>query len=246
MTIEITEIILRSSFHETSLNYLEQQVAKFCFLYRELFGPLKPKMHFMTHLSTSIRAMGPPRNYMCFKMEEKHRFYKIYAHIMPNRKNISLSFAKKYQYKFAYILFKNEKYARVNFGKLITTRFQELNLINRTFYEDMNYKGTLYKPGKYLPLREGGSLILYRLQEICVTSNRLFMVVEKIANGQFDSHLHSFILNRNVQADVRIIAFEEFESIPINIYKLDNNIEIFRPRHFFDAFEDIDFIRNIH
>lgn len=243
--IEIVEIILSSTFYDTILDYLGRLVGKFCILYQELFGHLKPKMHFATHLPTAIRAMGPPRHYMCFKMETYHRFFKIYAHVMPNRRNISLSFARKYQYNFAYVLFKNEAYSKISYGKKILSKFEEYIFPGRVFYEELNYKGTEYKKGKYLPLQEDGIDFLYGIKELCVFSDRIFIVGRKIAKCDFNIHLHSFELNRNIDYEINFIPLEKFDSIPINIYKFDDGQEIVRPRNFFDSFEDINMNYNI-
>lgn len=60
--IEIIEMALGSSFAEATLAKLQHLISIFCVLYQELFGGLKPKMDLMTHLPSSIRAMGPPRH----------------------------------------------------------------------------------------------------------------------------------------------------------------------------------------
>lgn len=237
--IEITEIILGSTFYESTLQFLSRLVRKFCTHYKSLFGDLKPKMHFATHLPTAIRAMGPPRQYMCFKMESFHRFFKIYGHVMPNRKNISLSFAKKYQYNFAFVIFKNEIYSKISYGNVIETEFSEYIFPGRKFYKELNYKGTEYKLGKYLPLQEGGVEILYEIKELCVSSGRIYVVALKIATCCFNIHLHSFVLNRIITEETNFIPLELFDSIPLNIYKLADGKEIIRPKNFFENFQDI-------
>lgn len=243
--IEIIEILLGSSFYECTLDHLRKLITKFLQMYQNLFGDLKPKMHFTTHLPTAIRAMGPPRHYMCFKMEAYHRFFKIYAHVMPNRRNISLSFSKKYQYNFAYLLLKNEKYVKVTYGNQIETEFEEFVFPGRTFYNELNYKGTDYKATKYLPLQENGFDFLYCIKELCVFFGKIYVVGSKIAKCCFNIHLHSFVLNKNIENEIKLIPLEKFDSIPINIYKLANNREITRPRRFFNAFEDINLDYNI-
>lgn len=237
--IEITEIVLGSTFYSSTLDYLGGLVGKFCTLYQELFGGLKPKMHFATHLPTAIRAMGPLRHIMCFKMEGFHRFFKIYGHIMPNRKNITLSFVRKYQYYFAYLLFKNEAYSKISFGKEVQTQFEEYVFPGRTFYLGLNYKGTEYKTNKYLPLTENGIEFLYVIKELCICSNKIYIVGKKVAKCCFDIHLHSFVLYRNYSEENNFVPLEKFESIPINIYTLDDGREVMRPRNFFNSFEDI-------
>lgn len=92
--IKIIEFCLEPSFNDMQLNYLGSLIKKHHTIYQKYFGPLKPKMHLITHLPSSIRAMGPPRMYMCFRMENKHQYFKCYAHCNRNRKNIPKTFAK--------------------------------------------------------------------------------------------------------------------------------------------------------
>lgn len=69
-------------------------------IYVRLFNDsLKPKHHFLIHYPTIIEYSGPPRHFWCFRYE-----IKMYARATSSRKNITLTLAKKYQYKFAHIL----------------------------------------------------------------------------------------------------------------------------------------------
>lgn len=243
--IEITEIILGSTFYNSTLDYLGGLIGKFCALYQALFGELKPKMHFATHLPTAIRAMGPPRHYMCFKMEAFHKFFKIYSHVMPNRKNITVSLVRKYQYNFACLLFKNEAYSKVSFGKEIQTQFEEYIFPGRKFYLGLNYKGTDYETRKYLPLEENGMEFLYAIKELCIFLDQIYIVGKKVAKCCFNIHLHSFTLDRNINEEIHFIPLQKFNSIPINVYKLNDDREVIRPRNFFNCFEDINLDYNI-
>uniref|UniRef100_T1GJT1 Uncharacterized protein n=1 Tax=Megaselia scalaris TaxID=36166 RepID=T1GJT1_MEGSC len=102
--LQIIELLLGSSFDEISLGELNSLIKKHNALYIKYFGSLKPKMHLITHLVTSIKAMGPPRHYMSLRMEMMHIYFKVYAHCTPNRKNISKSFCIKYSLYFANLL----------------------------------------------------------------------------------------------------------------------------------------------
>lgn len=56
----------------------------------------------MIHYPVIIRESGPLRNMWSFKYETKHQEFKKYARSNTSRVNVCVSFAKKYQLKFAY------------------------------------------------------------------------------------------------------------------------------------------------
>lgn len=78
---------------------------------------------------------------------------------MPNRLNISFSFTKKIQYRFAYVLLDNQKYCKLTVGKKITTKFDEFNQPDLDFFLDINFKGIDYKKDMYLPISNKKSIL---------------------------------------------------------------------------------------
>lgn len=232
--LKLIELCLSSSFDETSLLYLTSLVKKHNTLYIKHFGPLKPKMHLITHLSSSIRAMGPPRHYMSFRMEMKHRFFKIYAHCTPNRRNIAKTFAKKYALHFANLLFENDDYLEIQTGRQVTTKFP--NKINdHKCYHKLNFRGTDFNRGMFIPLLELGTYNLYEILEIAVNIEGISIICKNVGSLNYSPHFESYSLNRqNSSEDVKIFPLEAFKSIPLYIYISKTKEEFIRPKIFFD------------
>ncbi|KAI8116607.1 hypothetical protein CVS40_11351 [Lucilia cuprina] len=70
---------------------------------------LKPKHHLLIHYPTIIENSGPPKYFWCFRFEGKHKEVKTYANVTTSRKNILLTLAKKYQFKFSHLLMTPDK-----------------------------------------------------------------------------------------------------------------------------------------
>lgn len=100
--LKIMDILLGSHFFPETLTHLNSLVENHNTLFLNLFGSLKPKMHMATHYATCIKASGPPRHYMCFRCETKHREFKKYANVISCRKNLLLSLTLKYQLQFCH------------------------------------------------------------------------------------------------------------------------------------------------
>lgn len=98
-------ILLSYNFSDSKIIYLGQLISQHNSMYIRLFNDtLKPKHNFLIHYHTIIQNSGPPRHYWCFRYEGKHKEIKMYARATSYRKNITLTLAKKYQYKFAHSL----------------------------------------------------------------------------------------------------------------------------------------------
>lgn len=233
--LKIIEMCLESSFDETKLTLLSSLISKHHTIYMKYFRELKPKMHLITHLPSSIRAMGPPRNYMCFRMEYKHQFFKCYAHSNKNRKNIAKTFAKKYMLHFAYLLLENKPYLEIETGKSVKSVYPDLTSFGHQCYKDLNYRGTDYTAGMYLPLLEAAIYNLYEILEIVTHSNEISIVGKKVGRLSYCPHYVSFSINRETEAETKLITLKNFKSVPLNIYKSHNNrTEFIRPKIFFD------------
>jgi hypothetical protein len=86
---------------------------------------LKPKHHLLVHYPNIIKYSGPPKHFWCFRYEAKHKEMKLYTHAITSRKNICMSLAKKYQYKFAYNILNSFLNVKIN--------------LNNKYVNDSNY-----------------------------------------------------------------------------------------------------------
>lgn len=232
--MKIIEICLGSYFDPVLLSHLTELIKDHNMLYQRFFGPLKPKMHLITHLPTSIKAMGPPRNYMCFRMEQYHRFFKIYAHCTPNRKNIPKTFSKKYALYYAHLLFENKIPLEIETEKELTTGYPTFLKEDEKCFKKCNYMGTDYIAGMFLPVMESGLYCLYEILENIVSSSNIDLICKKVAILTYNSHYESYVLNRNCEAEIKRKHILDFKSVPLYIYKINSNEEIIRPKIFFN------------
>jgi len=101
-------------------------------------GNLKPKHHLLNHYPSIILKLGPPRNCWCFRYEAKHKEFKMCARAITSRKNICLTLANKYQFKFAhFLLIQKYDYSEIN-----TSKSQKLNSnnYNQFIFNHLNFK----------------------------------------------------------------------------------------------------------
>lgn len=96
--LKIDQIICSTVIKERDLTDLQNYVETFLTKLRDLFNcQYKPKLHFLTHYSNTIRIMGPLKYLEMMRGDAKHQPLTQYAKRCRNYKNICKSLAEKHQ-----------------------------------------------------------------------------------------------------------------------------------------------------
>jgi len=244
--IKIVDILLSFQFTESKILNLKQLICQHNSMYVRLFNDtLKPKHHFLIHYPTIIQYSGPPRHYWCFRFEGKHKELKMYARATSSRKNITLTLAKKFQYKFAHILLQpsnqelilKEKYMvhSLHLDKICDTfSFTSVDFV---CYKQIEFMGTNYKNGYYLT-RFIEEMNLLEILEIIVFNNpliKIHIIVKQIKLEHFHSHFEAFEVNneRIIINDFKIYSIDTFSGPPINITPSSSGKLMIRLKEFF-------------
>ncbi len=97
--IQIVQLIFSPVIKLETINQLtvliEQHLSKF----KELFPNcnILPKQHYLLHIPSTIRMLGPMIRSSCFSFESAHNYFKQLAR-KQNFKNLPLSLAKRHQF----------------------------------------------------------------------------------------------------------------------------------------------------
>ena len=138
----ILSLLRSKQFDLECLDYLEDLIADHHVHYIQLFGPLKPKHHFMTHYPLIIKKMGPPSHIQSMRSESKHRQQKSTSNSVPTRVNICKTIAIKQQLMVANRLLLNKGFD----PGFSTGRLQELSVRTSTTLSE----ATSEDPNDYL------------------------------------------------------------------------------------------------
>lgn len=132
----------------------------------------------------------------------------MYARSTTSRKNITLTLAKKFQFKFTYNLMKGLDKKNISKDKhKVLTKYTEIinNTLNTTSlqytcYTELGFNGILYKVDYYLTkyCNEMGLLKILELILINYNSDNIVHILTKriLLNG-FSSHFESFIVSNS-------------------------------------------------
>ncbi|CAH1106834.1 unnamed protein product [Psylliodes chrysocephalus] len=94
---KILEIVLSDFVMPDMYVKLGELVREHHFLYKQLFGNLKPKFHFMVHYPLVLKKCGPLGKISTIRYEAKHRNSKLSGNVVASRVNISYTLAIKHQ-----------------------------------------------------------------------------------------------------------------------------------------------------
>jgi hypothetical protein len=247
LLLKITDILLSYTFTENAILYLKQLISQHNLLYLTLFNDnLKPKHYFLVHYPTIIQKSGPPRHYWFFRFEGKHKELKMYARSTTSRKNITLTLAKKYQFKFAYnlmkdldkkIIFKDKHKVLTKYTDIINNKLN-LTSLQYTCYNELRYDGILYKVGYYLT-KHCDEMSLFKIFELITINNNpdniFYIITKKILLNGFSSHLESFIVSNSEEESNGCFIFKinEFSGPPINVTTVSSGQKMIRLKEFY-------------
>jgi len=243
--LEIIEILLSGQFTQSIVFHLKILIKKHNSDYIILFkDTLKPKHHLLIHYPMIILNSGPPRNFWCFRYESKHKEMKIYAHAITSRKNISLTLAKKFQYKFINNIllnsFGNIEY-EVKSKHNINSRNNELiqrnlglSLDDFNCYSQIKLKGTTYKVG-YFVTKFIDELCLFEILDILlIKKNCSFkFIVSQLQIHNYNSHLRAYQVDNNDINLKNILNPEGCSGPPININITYNGNSMIRLKEYY-------------
>ena len=97
LNLEILDIILDKDISIRAAEALKNVIYEHHSLYIQLFGDLKPKHHHETHYVYCILKYGPLSHLWSMRFEAKHSIMKDFAKQSRNKKNITLTIARRYQ-----------------------------------------------------------------------------------------------------------------------------------------------------
>ena len=158
----IRELVLADSFNQSLISEFERVIESY-FQFRrnneQSFVNLKPKHHYMMHISENIMLHGPPIRNWTARHESKHIESKSMVQCSRNFRNLTYSLAMKGSFRLASHLYnglQSRKYIQ-NFGRWkekqdVIKEYDDMtipNLMNddTKLVEYVNYKNTIYKKG---------------------------------------------------------------------------------------------------
>ncbi|XP_028417997.1 uncharacterized protein LOC114542721 [Dendronephthya gigantea] len=97
--IQIVQLIFSPVIKLENIDYLAELIQQHLTTFKDLFPNCNiiPKQHYLLHIPSTIRMLGPMVRSSCFSFESAHNYFKELAR-KQNFKNLPLSLAKRHQF----------------------------------------------------------------------------------------------------------------------------------------------------
>lgn len=235
---EIIDYLLLSEFSSSKLKSLSLLITRFLKHYINLFGPLKPKFHFLLHYPQCILEVGPLRNLMCFVYEQKNRQVKAYSNVMNQRINLSSSLSFKSSMRFSSLIRKHELSGfPLDICVQSSIELSWSDVTQKSFYtksqeyfhslsgaekirevKKMIYKKAVYKNHFHVILKgRNENVKLYKIIGIISVDDEIKVIAEETNIIEFSKHLRSYKVGetRNI---FKVISLQDIKHLPLNLH----------------------------
>nr|XP_049693403.1 uncharacterized protein LOC126053965 [Helicoverpa armigera] len=231
----IINLLMSTIFNKEKCNLLQFLISELNELYIKLSNEtLKPKFHFLVHYPSMILKFGPLVNFWSMRYEAKHRVSKISARANFNRRNITLSLAKKHQLQLNKIFVEGSLKSPISVG--VTKRISKLDRSTVISYLNLDpslslvsvtwakVKSILYKPGTILLHNVTGNY-----DDI---GNVTFMNVNNLYIYNEDKIIFETTLLSTIDFNFHLDCFEvKYSDVKKRIYMFHDNLLSYVPCH---------------
>ena len=244
---EIVEIICSPSIHLSTLPYLELLIAEYI-LKRKLVFPLnnlRPKHHYILHYPMLISQFGPLIKVWTLRYESKHRFFKKTVRFLNNFINLTKTLSVKHELLQSLVRLGSDIRMEIDTNainhfdlKLYNISIQEA-IIKRKLVNDLQqcnkviYKGTEYKKGYVLALRQNGyrdNIVFGKICFFIYHDSNIFVLFEILEN-QFLPYFGAYEIGKTVSYECHHLH-DIVDYKPLYIYNTGQNLYI-KPFHGF-------------
>lgn len=215
---EVSDILFAPYVTTYDSNSLVEKIKNVHDLYKQFYGKLKPKMHFLTHYPRNLLNNGPPTNFWGMRFESSHRSIKANALASKNTRNLLKTIATKQAFKMCKMMHS------LQYEKTIEYNNQVFNN-NKTYFSDaarnqmcsyyrkVLIHGLTYKINMCVVLRsEEIEFRFGRIIDIVSCGDDLFFYLEVLEEFSFDRHMYAYIVHN--RGEKELVNFADLPNLP--------------------------------
>lgn len=228
--LEITESLVATSITPPGIELLNTLIEEHNYLYVTLFEDyLKPKFHFLLHYHRVIKKVGPLCHIQSIRFEAKHKEFKTNSHVVPTRRNISLTLSTRMQLKLCHRFLSQQGMEDISLMGPVyklpsdETIFKDFIDTNNTFcIEWYEFNGIRYNSQSVLIYDNITDVPQFcQVNYIIVSDNIVYFICKIFQTEHYSIHLRSFKIE--FSTGCKNFEFSFFKNnAPVNIHYLPN------------------------
>lgn len=233
--MKIIRIVYSPIICEDDLKMLEDLISDHLNSVIECFHvELIPKQHFMTHMPTAIRMVGPLIHNSTLKFEMKHKVFSSYVRKTQNYKNVSKSLAENYQLKTLSNCYQNKiatgRKMRLNIDDNYKDLFEMFDLGKWTELRSLTFNSDHYEKGLYLKNED----FFYKIEKVFLNELDYFFLCVLYNSNSFDDFLNSRNIEENIPKKYELLCHSQMSykkshserKLGNNLYIISESIQI--------------------
>lgn len=219
-------------YYKSDLDVLESLIAKHNAKYLELFGPLKPKMHFLLHYVQILRSIGPARLFWSTSFERKNKELKTYIQSTKCFKNMPWTIAMRNQLHLAYARKSKTNFRIYRLGKIENQCDHEINSIiseisSLPSFRIVKYLEMTFKIGTIIFYKcEINEPVFAKISNIYELNGKVCLLLKMYKSLGYEKHYCSYLVDTN-EVDTKVCLINDIELLyPLGMVNFDFNISL--------------------
>lgn len=206
--MQVLDIVMSESFFNEKIHYFEYMIATLCEMYSTLFNKnITPKFHNLMHYPSAVLRFGPLAFLSSMRFEAKHRPNKLASKSSNNRRNMTLTTARRHQLKLNDTFLRDNISSEILYGVQSNVRDTEGHILAQEFgWSDINKikkvswlkaSSTHYKESSIIVNKiESDNVHFARINTIYVYDcEQLAFKAQQLETIRFDDHYYAYQVN---------------------------------------------------
>ncbi|KAJ8674054.1 hypothetical protein QAD02_005316 [Eretmocerus hayati] len=200
---KILDILMSPRIVRADARILQDLVTELNRLFIDLYGKLKPKLHFLIHYARLILELGPVVNFWAMRFESNHRPIKTVAESTHSTTNLLKTIATKMSLEMCQMMHSLRFDPTTIYGSIDSNAHHDCHFGHELsndpckYYVEISVNNVQYKIGTHLVLSlENSEVEFGKIIEVVSTPDGIYFNFEVFEELYSNFHYHAYVVSR--------------------------------------------------
>ncbi|KAJ8680785.1 hypothetical protein QAD02_016572 [Eretmocerus hayati] len=232
----ILDILMSPRIVRADARILQDLLTELNRLFIDLYGKLKPKLHFLIHYARLILELGPVVNFWAMRFESNHRPIKAVAESTHSTTNLLKTIATKMSLEMCQMMHSLRFDPTTIYGSIDSNAHHDCHFGHELsndpckYYVEVSVNNVQYKIGTHLVLSlENSEVEFGKIIEVVSAPDGIYFNFEVFEELYFNFHYHAYVVSRT--GKFKLMELSRVPKIaPVLLVEKDGDLYI-SPRH---------------
>ncbi|KAJ8672078.1 hypothetical protein QAD02_003337 [Eretmocerus hayati] len=199
----ILDILMSPRIVRADARILQDLVTELNRLFIDLYGKLKPKLHFLIHYARLILELGPVVNFWAMRFESNHRPIKAVAESTHSTTNLLKTIATKMSLEMCQMMHSLRFDPTTIYGSIDSNAHHDCHFGHELsndpckYYVEVSVNNVQYKIGTHLVLSlENSEVEFGKIIEVVSAPDGIYFNFEVFEESYFNFHYYAYVVSR--------------------------------------------------